>query len=65
MAEKTKLLELFNALSKDLLEDETGPNVHTLIHDYITSGDTEYKEYMHFNDHKYCRNLIATNGTFW
>jgi len=52
--------QLFLALDADLRKDPTGPNVRTLMQEYITKHD-DYKQYMHFNDIKYARNLVNAN----
>lgn len=52
--------QLFKQLDEDLRRDSTGPNIPRLIQEY-TSKYEDWKEYVHFNDIKYARNLVYAN----
>jgi cysteine dioxygenase len=38
--------------------------VKAMMRAYIESGASDWREYAHFNPHKYCRNLIEINENF-
>jgi len=54
------ILVLADAITADLKEDSAGPNVRNLMLEYVKNHN-DWTEYMHFNDLKYARNLIASN----
>jgi len=60
--ENEPVQQLFKLLDADLRRDATGPNVRRLIEEYMKKHE-DWKEYMHFNPHKYSRNLINANDT--
>jgi len=54
--------QLFLELDADLRKDPTGPNVKNLLEEY-TKKFEDWKDYVNFNEIKYCRNLINVNDT--
>jgi len=51
---------LYRSLDADLREDPSGPNVPELMRKYMQENN-DWKEYVNFNDFKYCRNLVWSN----
>lgn len=60
--------QLFHDVDKELRSDQSNEmkhlNVKQLINDYLKSGHKDYQDYMHFNPHKYSRNLVNKNDLF-
>lgn len=56
----TPILSLYYKLDDDLRRDATGPNVKSLMENYL-KNETDWKGYVNFNQFKYCRNLVMTN----
>jgi len=55
------VLKLFDLLDADLRKsEESGSNIKKLMEDYIANNE-DWKEYVHFCDHKYSRNLVKAN----
>jgi cysteine dioxygenase len=54
----TPILKLFAELDEDLKNDPNGPNCKEILGKYIKEGHSDWKEYVHFNDIKYARNLV-------
>jgi len=61
-SDQTPVQKLFVQLDADLRKDPTGPNVKKLLEEYATKYD-DWKDYVNFNEIKYCRNLIDVNDT--
>lgn len=58
--EDAPILQLYRNLDADLRANPKGPNVRDLMSKYVASNE-DWKEYVNFNEHKYCRNLIWSN----
>jgi len=59
---KEPIQQLLSDLTRELRRDPTGPNVPRLMKEYISNFD-DWKDYMHFNQFKYARNLVGNNET--
>ena len=44
--------QLFQKLDQDLRKDGNGPNVKSLMEEYMRSGSQDWKNYANFNDYK-------------
>jgi len=58
--ESSPILDLYKELDADLRKDSLGPNIRDLLAKYVANHD-DWKEYVNFNEHKYCRNLVWSN----
>jgi len=57
---QSPIQKLYWDLDAELRRDPLGPNVHDMMEQYITKNQ-DWKEYVNFNEHKYCRNLVGAN----